>query len=161
EIAEFAGSAIMAEDIGDCESEINPAQETNITNVLNSALADHRHNSQLVSIIEDRGEIITVCREDEARISGHERERVGVHALGNRPQVGARCEADAAALGARGRLLLGLRRSIEDQAANGDETANHHCNKASYCRSQSQALAHDRAPFFEWLFTLKRDLPLA
>src|SRR5207237_8633886 len=73
EIAKLAGAAVIAEDVADREAEINPAQEANVTNVLDRALAGHRQNSQLVSVIEDCGDIIAVCREDEARIAGHER----------------------------------------------------------------------------------------
>src|SRR5207248_2259451 len=115
EIAELAAAPKMAEDVADRESEIDLAQEANVTNVLDRTLADHRQDSQLVSVIEHRGEITAVGREDEVWGSGHERERVGIHALGNCPQVGARSEADAAALGAgaRDRLLLGLRSSIK------------------------------------------------
>src|SRR5262249_8088831 len=91
EIAKLAGAAVMAEDVADRESEIDPAQEANIKNVLDRALADHRQNSQLISIIEHRGKITAVCGEDEVGVPGHERERVGVHALGNSLQVRARC----------------------------------------------------------------------
>src|SRR5262245_29890073 len=120
EIAKLTGAAIMAEDIADCESEIDPSQEANITNVLHCALAHHRQNSQLVSIIEYRGEISAVCREDEVRVSGHQRECVGVHSIGNCLQVGA--SREIAGLRARDRLL-GLRCSIKDDVTKNDEPA--------------------------------------
>src|SRR5262249_49128057 len=112
-------------------------------------------NSQLVSVIEHCGEIIAVCREDEARVPGYERERIGVHSLGNGPQVGARCEA--AALG-RARLL-GLRCSIEDEVTKTDEPTQHRRNNAPCRRSQSQAPAHDRAPLFDEMSHFQSDLP--
>src|SRR5580704_17302345 len=88
EFANLAAATIIPEKIGRREAEINALQEANIANVLKRALADHRHNSHLVAIVQHRGEIVAELAEDKARISGDKDDGIGVHPVGDLVQPG-------------------------------------------------------------------------
>ena len=78
DIADFVGLAKFVENDRLGDPQIDPLKEADVADILPAAFADHRQDPEVVTVVENGGQIVGDIQIGAVRIAGHDRNRVGI-----------------------------------------------------------------------------------